>query len=286
MKRNLALKKKQPEERDAKKFGKLYFKLRKISEQKHLAEVKALSQVGKPRETAKAPPTVPAAPTTKVTVNVSGNLRGMHLAGNSEEMRRRRAMRQFYNKQMPVLSCSTCAFSSTCPQFKAGYQCAYLPFLDSHRIESEQDLIQAMQTVAGASVRRMHLATLMETLSGGAPSLETTEALALTFQQLAKLHEISAQQTSVTVETNDSGIIGRIFNGLESLVESTRQAHQTPIEVPPIFSQEPKVAALEDHSSEVDEELIRAHSKDELARATGKGTQAMAEISISSLKTA
>src|SRR5439155_1653172 len=68
-------------------------------------------------------------PTVKasVKVNISGNRRGMHNLADTEHMRKVRAMRQFYGPKLPVLACSTCAFATSCPAFKAGYECSFLP---------------------------------------------------------------------------------------------------------------------------------------------------------------
>lgn len=208
-----------PENRDAKRSRKFRLRLTKNSEQVRKQQLKPDALV-------------PSKPGVRLSVNVSGNLRGLNNADNSAHMSKVRAMRRFYNKQMPVLQCANCAFASSCPQFKAGYECAFLPFLNAHKIETEDDLIGYMKELLGANMRRVHLTTIMETLGGGQPSLETSEALNLSFMQLAKLHELTSKQVSVSAELDEAGtIIGKLFGGLGNLIEDTKQSVAHPIEV-------------------------------------------------------
>jgi hypothetical protein len=176
-------------------------------------------------------------PTTKVKLNIRGNRRGMHLADNppeSEEMRKRRAMRRLWNKQMPELQCSTCQFSSQCPQYRAGYVCAFLPFLNSHQIEDEKDLLFYAKELCGENVKRAQLMLIMERLSGAKPDIDTSEALALVFNQIMDLHQrfVDQDTTTLELESSDGTIIGRLFGGLDSLIGRTREAHKNPIQTP------------------------------------------------------
>jgi hypothetical protein len=285
MKRVLVLKRKAVEENDNRKLGKLYTKLKIVSAKKAKADLQQSLVPAKSRTEIAT-----TSPKTKLTVNIKGNLRGMHNSGDSEHMKKVRAMRRFYNKQMPQLACTSCAFASACPQFKAGYECAFLPFLNSHKIEDERDMLNALKDMASAGVRRMHLATIMETLTGGTPTLETTEALNLTFMQLAKLHEISSKsnEASLTVETEDGGIINRIFGGLGNLLDSTREAQTKPIEVLPEQLENPvdSSAVLVDSSvQDVNLDLLREHAREETDRASGLQTapQQMPVVAISTL---
>lgn len=211
-----------PEDRDARRSRKFRLRLVRRSAQVQRQQLKA------EQTDALTPPKSGV----RLSVNVSGNLRGLAPANDSAHMSKVRAMRRFYNKQMPVLQCANCAFASSCPQFKAGYECAFLPFLNAHRIDTEEDLIGYMKELLGANMRRVHLTTIMETLGGGQPSLETSEALNLSFMQLAKLHELTSKQVSVSAELDETGtIIGKLFGGLSNLIEDTKLSVASPIEV-------------------------------------------------------
>jgi hypothetical protein len=199
---------------------------------------------------------------TKVTINVAGNLRGMHNAANppsSEVMARNRSMRKLWNKRMPTLNCSNCQFSAQCTQFRAGYECAFLPFLNSHRIDTEEDLLFYAKEFLTLGIQRAQQTVIMERLSGAVPSLETTESLAYMFNQLMQLYTTmqKANQVSLTVESSDAGIITRLFGDLSSLVGNTKAAKEKEIDAP-FFSRDTAidVPALPEKSS-VDDELVK-----------------------------
>lgn len=156
-----------------------------------------------------------------------GTLKGLHNRDNppsSEHMRKIRAMRRFYGKQMPVPQCSTCAFSANCPQFKAGHECAFKPFLQSHKVDSVSDLMFYMKELLGANMQRLHLATIFERLTGGTPSSELSESYAMLFQQLQQLHTLETEQgPELSVTTDDKSIIAKLFGGTNKLVAATEQ---------------------------------------------------------------
>lgn len=172
-------------------------------------------------------------PGTRLRLNMSGNLRGMH--GNqpklgSEHMRKLRAMQRLDNNQLPNLACSNCAFSANCPKFRAGYECAFIPFLKSHRIESEDDLMFYMGELCTSQMQRAQLLLIFERLQGGKPDLETSESLAHAFDQLNKFQQVLAERGKVTIEvdTDDGSIIGKLFGSLDQLVHDTESAQLTP----------------------------------------------------------
>jgi hypothetical protein len=217
-----------------------------------------------------------------LVLNSAGNKRGLHMREEDEEeaserMKKVRAMRRFYNKQLPVLQCNGCAYSAQCPQYRAGYECAFLPILNSHKIDSISDLIHYMRELTAANMRRVQLGLTMETMSGGAPSLENSEALAMAFTQLKELHTIATKHDAeVEIETDDSSIIGQIFGGLKNLIRDTKQANAKPIEVAPTekqISDRRDILALTDstdHSADVNTELLQEFSRDQILSRTRK----------------
>lgn len=246
---------------------------RALSELSKAVRFNQLQKAPKPlRRGQDAAPLSPPSPKTKVSlrVNLSGPAPGLTPA-ETEHSRRLKQMRRFYNRKMPVLQCNGCSFASSCPQFKAGYECAFLPFLNSHRIETEQDLIFYMKELAGVNLRRAHLATTMETLSGAQPSLETSEALNLAFMQLKGLHDTMAKRTEaeLSLETEDGSIIGKLFGGMDRLLQHTQEAKETPIHALPVVSQSVDIASEPGNSEGVNEDLIREHSRAEVSREAG-----------------
>lgn len=252
--------------RDANKANKLGQRLRFISAKSLKSQLKAKATPAKPREEHGSGGKVKI----RMEVNRVGTRTGMHMRENppsSESMKKLRAMRRMYNKQMPVLQCSGCAFSQQCPQYKAGYQCAYLPFLNSHNIRTADDLLDEMQNMATTAVRRAHLQTIMETLTGGMPSSEVSESHAMAFSQLKMLHEAMQEQnkTSLEIESEDGSLIGKLFGDISSLVADTAHQRANVVNVvPPVTVDVPTIVDRQD-ASEVVQELVRDHTKEELA---------------------
>lgn len=252
------------------------FRLSIGSRNKQLAEMRA-KPLKRDLEVAPSQSPTPAGKTS-VTLNVSGNLRGMHNHHNppeSEQMKKIRAMRRFYNRQMPALACNSCAFSNNCPQYKAGYECAFLPYLNAHKVETEKDLLEYMKELVGSNMRRSHLATLQETLAGGKISFETSEALNLAFMQLSNLHKMmnEANQGNISITSDDQSVITRVFGSLELLQGATREAHAKPIDVVPIAllnGIDTKREGVVDSGDKVNEDLVREHSRSEMEHAVGK----------------
>lgn len=125
--------------------------------------------------------------------------------------------RKMHGRHLPVLACSRCSISSNCPKFKAGYECAYLPYLNSHKVESTDDLLKYMKLMVGNSMKRAQMMSIVESASGGMPSLETSEALDTAFRQLKELHGVmKAEIPDDTLEIEaDSSIVGSLFGGMK-----------------------------------------------------------------------
>jgi len=238
------------ESKDTKSLTKLRIRFKKKSERIRKEEIKEEN-----KETSLALQSSRAelyAPGT--ALNASGNLRGMHSAMNppsSEEMRKKRAMRRFHNKQLPVSQCNGCSFASQCPNFKAGYECSFTPFLNSHRIEGIEDVQFYMKEMIAANIKRMQQAVIFETLSGGAPSIELSEALNMAVQQLKVLNDTLAENDSVLeIETDDTSIIGKLFGDLSGLIGDTRSARENPIEIEALVVSETEKLELEEDAAD------------------------------------
>lgn len=172
----------------------------------------------------------------KLKLNLHGTRTGVSKAlqkqENDAESLKMKAMRRFYNKAMPTLQCATCAFATQCPQFKSGYECAYLPFFKSHTIRNTEDLLTHAKDILEANMQRAHVAMTMETLSGAAPSPELSESLMMLFSQLMSLHERVTEQQNTSLEISAEGdetIIGSLFGNLNNLIAETQQAIEKPI---------------------------------------------------------
>lgn len=197
------------------------------------ASLTALSQETRARELAG----VSSGTKAKVTLHLRGNRQGQSTETGDERTAVRRAMRRLWNSKMPVMHCNNCAFSQQCPQFKAGYECSFNRFFMAHEIKDEHDLIFYAKELAREGVTRAQKMILAETLSGGAPGLETTEALSIAFTQLMQLHDRVTDTAEVELESADGTIIGNLFSGLASLTRATDAAIENPVEMPATASE-------------------------------------------------
>jgi hypothetical protein len=182
--------------------------------------------------------------------------RGSAMKGKSEEMRKLRALRKINNRQLPTLACSNCSMSAQCPKFRAGYECAFLVFMNSHEVEDESDLVFYMKQMIGAGVKRAQKLLIFEELGGGSPSVETSETLAHLFGQMKQLHEVISahEEASFQVETSDKSIVEQVFGSLDGLIGRTRKAQRNPIEIPLATELNP---ASSDSNTESKDDLVR-----------------------------
>lgn len=226
-------------------------------------------------------------------LNKAGNLKGMHASGDSEGMARIRGMRKLYNKQMPVPQCNNCAFSQTCPKFRAGFECAFLPFLGSHDVQTPEDLMHYMRDLISANFRRAQMATALETLSGGAPSLELSESLMMLFNMSKELFELMKDDDStgtLDVETNDKTVIGRLFGGMNNLLGETRDAISSPLDSTPLAIEDQEATermkdGLENADMFVNTEAMADADKIELEKVQKKGKKVVNPTQIISVGT-
>lgn len=133
-------------------------------------------------------------------------------------------MRRLWNRSMPVLSCTNCSFSSQCPKFRAGYECAFLPFFTSHTIETPQDILFYSKELLQQGLRRMQQAFTFETMSGAAPSIELSEQISNLFAQLMSLYDTMKSDSAIEIETNSETVLGSLFGDSSSLIESTEKS--------------------------------------------------------------
>lgn len=192
----------------------------------------------------------------------------------TEELAVLRAMRNFNSRQMPVLECSNCQFSNQCKHYKMDHECYYLPFLNSHKINNIDDLMEYGKDLVGFNMRRVHMMAIMETFKGGTPMIETTEALQLAFNQVMELEkrikerEETEEEEENTIEIEGGGgVLDEVFGGLGSLVGKTRTARDAPIatdfKTVQALHEKAKKEAIKDNSlmHKVKEEVSAAHKK-------------------------
>lgn len=152
--------------------------------------------------------------------------------------RYRPAPKKMYSKKYPKLACDTCFVAQKCPEYKAGYVCAYNKMFDRYDTRDMGDIIQATQGIVDYSLGRLQRSMMFETLEGGLPDPTTTQLMNQTMgylNQLRSMYESSNQeilrqtrvirsdgsQETTTQVTNPTqgGILERIFGGMTNSQE-------------------------------------------------------------------
>lgn len=143
--------------------------------------------------------------------------------------------KKMYSNKYPKMACDTCINAQSCPEYKAGYVCAYNKMFERYNTRDMGDIVQAMQGIADYSLVRLQRAMINETMNGGLPdpmvSNLMTQAMGL-MTQMQRLYETGSQevirQTKVlrsdgTQETTTQvsnpqagGILERIFGDMSS----------------------------------------------------------------------
>lgn len=155
--------------------------------------------------------------------------RGRFLKGQKKVAR----PKKLYSNKYPKMACDTCVNAQSCPEYKAGYVCAYNKMFERYDTRDMADVIQAMQGIANYSLVRLQRAMMNETMNGGlldpAVSNAMNQAMGL-MAQMQKLYETGSQevirQTKIvrndgTQETTTQisnpqagGIMERIFGSM------------------------------------------------------------------------
>lgn len=77
-----------------------------------------------------------------------------------------RKPKQVYSKKFPKLACDNCFAAAKCPEYKAGYVCAYNKIFKKFDSRNMQDIIESMQGIVNYNMERMQKAMIFETLNG------------------------------------------------------------------------------------------------------------------------
>lgn len=95
--------------------------------------------------------------------------------------------KKMYSKKFPKLACDTCYAAQKCPEYKAGYACAYNKIFDKFDTRDMADIIQAMQGIVDFSLGRLQRTMMFEMLEGGLPDPNVSAMMDQTMRYLAQL---------------------------------------------------------------------------------------------------
>lgn len=143
--------------------------------------------------------------------------------------------KKLYSNKYPKMACDSCINAQKCPEYKAGYACAYNKMFDRYNTRDMGDIIQAMQGITEFSLVRLQRGMLTETMNGGIPDPNVSNMMNQTMgllNQLQRMYECGSQevirQTKVvradgtqemTTQVSNpqrGGILEKIFGGMSS----------------------------------------------------------------------
>lgn len=143
--------------------------------------------------------------------------------------------KKLYSSKYPKMACDMCVNAQSCPEYKAGYVCAFNKMFDRYNTRDMSDVIQAMQGIAEYSMIRLQRAMVVETMNGGLPDPNVSQLMnqSMTLMaQMQRLYENGSQEvlkqtkivrsdgtqemTTQVSNPQQGGILERIFGDMGS----------------------------------------------------------------------
>ena len=149
--------------------------------------------------------------------------------------------KQIYSKKFPKFACDNCFVGAKCPEYKAGYVCAYNKIFKKFDTRNMRDIIEAVQSIIGFGTERLQRAMIFEQLSGGTDPVVTTlmDNTIKNLMMLKDLYTYSStevlRQTKVirsdgttenTIQVSnpqEGGVLAKLFGDLSQKEESKEE---------------------------------------------------------------
>lgn len=148
--------------------------------------------------------------------------------------------KKLYSNKYPKMACDSCINAQKCPEYKAGYACAYNKMFERFNTRDMGDIIQAMQGITEFSLVRLQRGMLTETMEGGLPDPNVTNMMNQTMgllSQLQRMYETGSQEVirqtkimradgtqEMTTQVSNpqrGGILEKIFGDMKSSDDET-----------------------------------------------------------------
>ena len=110
-----------------------------------------------------------------------------------------RKPRNVYSEKYPKLACDTCYKSGECPQYKAGYVCAYDKMFKRFDSRNLEDVIESMQGMVNFNMARLQRAMIFETLDGGMITPEVSNLIDQNMRLLEKMKDLVSNSPKAVV---------------------------------------------------------------------------------------
>ena len=159
--------------------------------------------------------------------------------------------KKLYSNKYPKLACDMCINAQRCPEYKAGYVCAYNKMFQRYDTRNMADVIQGMQGIVDLSMQRLQRAMLTEVMNGGLPDPNVSQMMNQSMQLLNHLHKMyeygsqevirqtkvlradGSQETTTQISNPQSGgILAQIFGGMTSDNKEDEVVQDVPIVEP------------------------------------------------------
>lgn len=98
--------------------------------------------------------------------------------------------KKLYSAKYPKMACDSCFVAQKCPEYKAGYVCAYSKMFERFDTRDMGDIIQAMQGIVDFSLGRLQRGMLFEMMEGGLPDQAVTNMMNQTMGYLNQLRTL------------------------------------------------------------------------------------------------
>lgn len=169
-----------------------------------------------------------------------------------------RKPKKVYSKKFPKFACDTCYAAQKCPEYKAGYVCAYHKMFTRFDTRDMGDIIQIMQSMVEHNVTRMQRAMVMEVINGTIdPNVtsfidQNTRLLA----QLKQMYEMGSpevlrqtrviradgtrEETTQITNPQGGGILEKLFGSASSSSESSNDESLVTLDEEPTPEEKPK----------------------------------------------
>lgn len=142
-----------------------------------------------------------------------------------------RKPKNVYSELYPKLVCDTCYKSGDCPQYKAGYVCAFDKALKKFDTRNLDDVMDIMHSMVNMNIQRMQRAMMFENMDGGMVTPEVSGLIDQNMRLLLKIKEMQKQSpetilsqrkvinadgsqqvdTQMSVNPQSGGVLSQIF---------------------------------------------------------------------------
>lgn len=119
-----------------------------------------------------------------------------------------RKQKKISSIKMPRLSCDRCVMASKCPEYQAGYICAYDKTFRKFNTRDAEDVRDGMSAIADVALERAQKAFMLETSMGGMPTDATSKALKEAWNYLDKLNELHNQMSGSPLVVQQTKVKG------------------------------------------------------------------------------